>query len=104
MKGIYYIPEDFATRLNRMEQSTISVYCDMALMLTYKAVYQTALAVTTEMGVEIKKHLLGNYTARDDLVSTSPLKIEEVSVFNPTGGYGSSVIIRLVMIWSPQVR
>ena len=43
VKGIYFIPEDFATKLNRMEQSTISVYCDMALMLTYKAVYQTAM-------------------------------------------------------------
>ena len=48
--------------------------------------------MTTEMGVEIKKHLLGNYTARDDLVSTSPLNVEEVSIFNPSGGYGSSVL------------
>ena len=37
VKGIYLIPEDFATRLNRMEQATVSVYCDMALMLSYKA-------------------------------------------------------------------
>ena len=35
VKGIYFIPEDFATRLNRMEQGVIGVYCDMALMLTY---------------------------------------------------------------------
>ena len=98
VKGIYYIPEDFATRLNRMEQSTISVYCDMSLMLTYKAIYQTALAVTTGMGTAIKKQISGNYTARDDLVSTSPLKIEEVSVFNPTGGYGSSVIPAVLML------
>ena len=33
VKGIYYIPEDFATHLNRMEQGTVSVYCDMSLML-----------------------------------------------------------------------
>ena len=98
VKGIYFIPEDFATKLNRMEQSTISVYCDMALMLTYKAVYQTALAVTTEMGATVKKKLLGNYTARDDLVSTSPLHIEEVSVFNPTGGYGSSVLPAVLLL------
>ena len=98
VKGIYFIPEDCATRLNRMEQSTISVYCDMALMLTYKAIYQTALAVTTEMGAAIKKQISGNYTARDDLVTTSPLKIEEVSVFNPTGGYGSSVIPAVLML------
>ena len=98
VKGIYYIPEDFATRLNRMEQSTISVYCDMALMLTYKAIYQTALSVTTQMGVAIKRSVMGNYTARDDLVATSPLQIEEVAVFNPAGGYGSSVIPAVLML------
>ena len=98
VKGIYYIPEDFATRLNRMEQSTISVYCDMALMLTYKAIYQTALSVTTQMGVAIKRSVSGNYTARDDLVSTSPLQIEVVAVFNPAGGYGSSVIPAVLML------
>lgn len=97
-KGIYYIPEDFATKLNRMEQSTISVYCDMSLMLAYKAVYQTALTVTTQMGAAIKQRISGNYTAREDLITASPLKIEEVSIFNPTGGYGSSVIPAVLML------
>ena len=60
VKGIYYIPADFATHLNRMEQGTVSVYCDMALMLTYKAIYQTAMAVSQEMGAEIQKKLSGN--------------------------------------------
>jgi ABC-2 type transport system permease protein len=98
VKGIYLIPEDFATKLNRMEQSTISVYCDMALMLTYKAIYQTALTVTMQMGSAIKQRISGNYTAREDLVTASPLKIEEVSIFNPTGGYGSSVIPAVLML------
>ena len=97
-KGIYYIPEDFAIKLNRMEQSTISVYCDMSLMLAYKAVYQTALTVATQMGAAIKQRISGNYTAREDLITASPLKIEEVSIFNPTGGYGSSVIPAVLML------
>lgn len=97
-KGIYYIPEDFAAKLNRMEQSTISVYCDMSLMLAYKAVYQTALTVTMQMGAAIKQRISGNYTAREDLVTASPLKIEEVSIFNPTGGYGSSLLPAVLML------
>ena len=92
VKGIYYIPADFATRLNRMEQATVSVYCDMSLMLTYKAVYQTAMAVSSEMGAEIQKKLAGNYTVREDLVTTSPLEVEDVPIFNPQTGYGSSVL------------
>ena len=97
-KGIYYIPEDFATKLNRMEQSTISVYCDMALMLTYKAIYQTAMAVSTKMGAQMQVALAGNYTAREDVITVSPLEVEEVPMFNPQGGYGTSVLPAVLML------
>ena len=97
-KGIYYIPEDFATRLNRMEQATVSVYCDMALMLTYKAIYQTAMAVSTNMGAMMQVALAGNYTAREDVITVSPLEVEEVSIFNPQGGYGTSVLPAVLML------
>ncbi len=98
VKGIYFIPEDFATRLNRLEQGTISVYCDMALMLTYKAIYQTAMAVSQQMGAEIQKKLSGNYTVREDLVTTSPLEVEDVPMFNPQGGYGTSILPAVLIL------
>ena len=98
VKGIYYIPEDFATHLNRMEQGTVSVYCDMALMLTYKAIYQTAMAVSQQMGAQIQTRLSGNYTAREDLISTSPLDVEEVAMFNPQGGYGTAVLPAVLIL------
>ena len=46
VRGVYLIPSDFETKVNRMEQATISVYCDMSLMLTYKAIFQTAQLVS----------------------------------------------------------
>lgn len=98
VKGIYFIPEDFATHLNRLEQGTVSVYCDMALMLTYKAIYQTAMAVSQQMGSEIQKKLSGNYTVREDLVTTSPLDVEDVPIFNPQGGYGTSVLPAVLIL------
>ena len=97
-KGIYYIPEDFAIKLNRMEQATVSVYCDMALMLTYKAIYQTAMTVSTKMGSAMQVALAGNYTAREDVITASPLEVEEVSMFNPQGGYGTSVLPAVLML------
>ena len=97
-KGIYYIPEDFATKLNRMEQSTISVYCDMALMLTYKAIYQTAMTVSAKMGAMMQVALAGNYTAREDVITVSPLEVEEVPMFNPQGGYGTSILPAVLML------
>ena len=98
VKGVYYIPEDFATKLNRMEQGTISVYCDMALMLTYKAIYSTAMAVSQQMGAQIQTKLSGNYTAREDIITTSPLDVEEVAMFNPQGGYGTAVLPAVLML------
>ena len=98
VKGIYLIPEDFATRVNRMQQATVSVYCDMALMLTYKAIYQTAMAVSQQMGAEIQTKLSGNYTAREDLITTSPLDVEEVAMFNPQAGYGTAVLPLMLII------
>ena len=98
VKGIYFIPKDFATHLNRLEQGTVSVYCDMALMLTYKAIYQTAMAVSQQMGSEIQKKLSGNYTVREDLGTTSPLEVEDVPMFNPQGGYGTSILPAVLIL------
>ena len=97
-KGIYLIPSDFATHINRMEQGVISVYCDMSLMLTYKAIYQTSVVVTQAMGAEIQKKVSGNYTDREDMITTRPLNFEDVPIFNPAGGYGNFIIPAVLML------
>ena len=98
VKGIYLIHEDFATRINRMEQTTVSVYCDMALILAYKAIYQTSVAVTQTMGAQIQTKISGNYTAREDEITSRPLDFEDVPIFNPQGGYGSSILPAVLML------
>lgn len=90
--GALYFPEDFGKRINRMEQATVGVYCDMSLMLAYKNVYQTATTVQGLMGAEIQTKLLGNHTTREDEVATQPLHAEEVPIFNTTGGYGNFIL------------
>ena len=94
----FYIPADFATNVNRMKQGVIGVYCDMSLMLTYKAIYQTAVAVTQTMGAEIQRRVSGNWTAREDQITTRPLAFEDVPVFNPAGGYGNFIIPAVLML------
>ena len=97
-RGIYYFPPDFDTRVNRMEQATVSVYCDMSLMLCYKAVFQTAQTVSSLMGTAIQNRLSGHFTKREEQVSAMPLAFEEVPVFNPTGGYGSFIIPAVLIL------
>jgi len=97
-KGIYVIPADFDTNLNRLEQATVSVYCDMSLMLAYKAVFQTAQTVSLNMGTELRTRLGQSYTAREEQLSAQPMRVEEVPIFNPTGGYGSFIIPAVLML------
>ena len=98
VKGIYLIPSDFSTKINRMEQAVISVYCDMSLMLTYKAIYMTSMQVSQAMGAEIQKKVSGNYTDREDAITMRPLDFEDVPAFNPAGGYGNFIIPGVLML------
>ena len=98
VNGIYLIPADFDISLCRMQQGVVSVYCDMSLMLTYKAIYQTAVAVSQKMGNEIKIKLSGNYTNRENEVTIQPLAYADVPLFNPSGGYGSAILPAVLMI------
>ena len=97
-RGIYYFPSDFETRVNRMEQATVGVYCDMSLMLCYKAVFQTAQTVSSLMGAELQTRLGSHFTTREEQIAASPLAFDEVPIFNPTGGYGSFIIPGVLML------
>lgn len=98
VSGIYRFPPDFATRINRMQQATVGVYCDMGIMLNYKAVFQTATAVSQEMNAHIQIALSGNYTDHENEITTQPLDFDEVPIFNPSGGYGSFILPIVLML------
>ena len=97
-KGIYLIPSDFDLRINRMEQATIGVYCDMSLMLAYKAIFQTAQAVSQQMGSQISAERAALSTSREAEIAARPLDFDEVPIFNPTGGYGTSILADVLML------
>lgn len=90
--GVVYFPEDFQTKLNRMEQTHVGVYCDMSLMLAYKAIFQTCTAIQGNLNSKIQIELSGNYTNRENEITTKPLDFEEVPIFNNTAGYGNFII------------
>lgn len=96
--GAVYFPEDFQTKLNRMEQTHVGVYCDMSLMLAYKAIFQTCTAIQGNMNSRIQIELSGNHTDREDEISTKPLDFEEVPIFNNTAGYGNFIIPGVLML------
>lgn len=92
VKGIYYFPPEFETNVYRMQQSVVGVYCDMGLMLAYKALYSTAQLVSMEMNSEIQTKISGKYTAREEVIQARPLDYADVPMFSPAGGYGSFIL------------
>lgn len=96
--GILYFPADFDHQIYRGEQATVGVYCDMSLMLTYKAIYSSAQAVSMAMGHELQLSKTPNFTKRDEEVSTKPLDFEEVPIFNSTGGYGNAILPAVLVL------
>lgn len=96
--GVLYFPPDYEQHLFRMEQSHVGVYCDMSLMLTYKAIFQSAQAVASRLNANIQVALSGNPTDREDQIATQPLAFEEVPIFNATGGYGNFIIPMVLIL------
>lgn len=96
--GILLFPSDFATKSGRMEQAHVSVYCDMSYMLTYKAIFQTCSNVSQLLGTEIKTAMSGNFTSREEEISSRPLDFDEVPIFNVTGGYGNFVLPAVLVL------
>ncbi|MBP5257125.1 MAG: ABC transporter permease [Prevotella sp.] len=92
--GILFFPKDFSEKINRGEQAHVSAYCDMSLMLGYKALYETATEVSFEMSgkIQLRASSLTSITRRDSELTLNPIKIDNVPIFNPTGGYGNFLL------------
>ncbi len=96
--GIYYIPEDFTDKLMHLEQSEISIFCDMSGMLYYKAMLLSATEVSLEMNKDIKIARAGNTTDRQDEVTAQPIEYESVALFNPQNGFASFLIPAVLIL------
>ncbi len=96
--GVLYFPEDFQSSVYRMEQSHVQVFCDMSFMLYYKAVFETATEVSQEINTNIQIERSGNWTERENEISTKPLDFDDVQIFNPTGGYGTFILPGVLML------
>ena len=92
VNGILYFPSDFEKDVMRGEQTRISLYCDMSIMLNYKAIYQAATAVLEKVNSKLQIQKASNFTNREDEITIQPLAFDEVPIFNSTGGYGDFLI------------
>lgn len=100
VRGVFYVPADFADRLARRQTARVVVFADMSSFYYYKAVLGGGNAVLID---EMHTIELERYEAsglgRDDAASQMlPVSVEAVTAFNPGGGYGSFFLPALLML------
>ena len=96
--GIINMPEDFSDNIARGEQAKVTIYTNMAGLLYYKAMLTSTTNVSLDMNKKIKIERAGNTTDREDEVTSTPLKYEDISLFNPFNGFASFLIPAVLML------
>ena len=87
--GILYVPRDFGQSVGRGEQGHVLLYCDMSVMMRYKAMFTALTNVTQAMGGE----RLAATVEPVVNMSGSIIESRQVPVGNPSMGIASAVLL-----------
>lgn len=98
--AVVSIPSDFSDNLRRGEQATVEFYCNMGLLLRYRAFLEalTDLQITLGQQIRLEKveaaGLLGEATG----ASGAPFDSNAVMLGDPTSGFASFVIPGILVL------
>ena len=100
VRGIFYFPRDFNTRLASLQTARIVVFADMSSFYFYKAVLAGGNAVLIDEmhTIELQRYEASGLTATEAGIQMQPVAMENVTAFNPTGGYGSFFLPALLLL------
>jgi ABC-2 type transport system permease protein len=87
--GILHVPRDFGQSVTRGEQGHIALYCDMSVMMRYKAMFTALTNVTQAMGNERSAATVEPVLN----MSGSIIESRQVPVGNPAMGIASAVLL-----------
>lgn len=97
--GIVHIPATLDLDLQRGEQTTVGLYCDMSSMLYYRGLLLGATGVTMATNRDIKlDYHLGHTTRRADEINAMPIDYDYVTLYNPQSGFASFLITPVLML------
>lgn len=96
--GIIYIPSSFSKDIAKMEQTHVSIFCDMSGLLYYKAILSACTEVSLDMNNDIKIERAGNTTDRQDEITRYPIKYQYIPMFNPQNGFASFLIPAVLIL------
>lgn len=99
--GVVYIPGDFNQKINRNEQATVSIYCDMSSFMYYRTMMLGANFGILDAGKDIKIERMNaaGITGRTAEISAAPFRYEKNILYNESMGFASFLMpVVLVLV------
>lgn len=98
--AIFYIPKDFSQRLASLRTAHIGVFADMSSFYYYKAALlgSNAVLIDEMHTIELERYGMEGLTGEAARAQVQPIVNEEITAFNPTGGYGSFFLPALIVL------
>lgn len=89
--GIVLIDRDFSKKIARGEQSTVTLFCDMSLLIRYKSMLMALTDATMKLGEDIRFETMSLLGAQAPKVPASVLS-SHISLGNPEQGFATFLL------------
>ena len=98
--GIVYVPAEFDKKLQKNEQTTVSIYCDMSSFLYYRALMQASNYSVLDMGKEIQMQRLNAQGIADESAEAvmEPVPFHGEGLYNGGMGFASFLMPAILML------
>lgn len=100
--GIFEVSDNYATKVGRGEQATVTFYSDMSLLLRYRAFLSALTDIQLSLGSEIRMQkveasgMLGSMATGGG--DSTPLNVDAIMMGDPTSGFASFVIPGILIL------
>ncbi len=97
--GILEIPEGFDRKIGREEEANAVMYCEMSLLLRYKAILVGVTNVMLDMGADITTERIDMIAPLAETISTGDLMpINNINMGNIEGGFDSFIMPGILIL------
>lgn len=99
-KALFILPADYASRVANAETATITCFSDISSFLYYKnALLGGSGVMLDEMqNLQLEHHQRGGLDPEQARIQVEPIGLEDVKLYNPSGGYASYFIPALLLL------
>ena len=100
VRAVFYFPKDFPSRLAALHTARIVVFSDMSSFYFYKAALTGGNSVLIDEmhTIELERYEMSGLGDVEANIQMQPVVFENVTLFNPSGGYGGFFLPILLIL------